>query len=56
MTVNNQLILLLFQVNLGQMVKTEKEHLCVEFARELIRLHDEYLSFSTGIVMPRCDL
>jgi len=35
---------------------TEKECMYVEFARELIRLHDGYLSLSNGFVMPREDI
>ena len=35
---------------------TEKERMYVEFARELIRLRDGYLSLSNGFVMPREDI
>ena len=35
---------------------TEKERMYVEFARELIRLRDGYLSLSKAFVMPREDL
>jgi len=35
---------------------TEKERMYVEFARELIRLRDGYLSVSNGFVMPREDI
>jgi len=34
----------------------EKERMYVEFARELIRLRDGYLSLSNGFVMPREDI
>ena len=35
------------------MTVTEKEHMYVELARELICLHDGYLSLSNGFVIPR---
>ena len=35
---------------------TEKERMYVEFARELIRLRDGYLSLSNGFVMSREDI
>ena len=38
------------------MTVTEKEHMYVELARELICLRDGYLSLSNGFVMPREDL